>query len=116
MNFKHVTAAAAIAAALVGAASPAVAQYAEGVAAVVNDQVISSFDVRQRATLLLVSAGIQSTPEMMQRAQAQALRDLIDERLQLQETRGQYEITVDQADIDRRLADIARQNNTDLAG
>jgi len=116
MNFKHVTAAAAMAAALVGAASPAVAQYAEGVAAVVNDHVISTFDVRQRATLLLVSAGIQSTPEMQQRAAAQALRDLIDERLQLQETRGQYEIDVDAADIERRLADIARQNNTDVAG
>jgi len=89
MNWKHVTAAAALAAALAGAASPAAAQYAEGAAAIVNDHVISTFDVRQRATLLLVSAGIQSTPEMLQRAQAQALRDLIDERLQLQETHDQ---------------------------
>lgn len=116
MNLKHLTAAAALAAVLAGAASPAAAQYAEGVAAVVNDHVISTFDVRQRATLLLVSSGIQSTPEMMQRAQAQALRDLIDERLQLQETRGQYEITIEPAEIDRRIADIARQNNTDAEG
>jgi peptidyl-prolyl cis-trans isomerase SurA len=116
MNWKQVTAAAAIAAALAGAASPASAQYAEGVAAIVNDHVISTFDVRQRATLLLVSAGIQSTPEMQQRAQAQALRDLIDERLQLQETRDQYEITIAPEEINRRLEDIARQNNTDLAG
>jgi len=115
MNWKHVTAAAAMAAALAGAA-PAAAQYAEGVAAIVNDHVISTFDVRQRATLLLVSAGIQSTPEMMQRAQAQALRDLIDERLQLQETRDQFEIVVTPEEIDRRLADIAQQNNTDVAG
>lgn len=116
MNFKHLTAAAALAAALTGAASPAVAQNAEGVAAIVNDHVISTFDVRQRATLLLVSSGIQSTPEMMQRAQQQALRDLIDERLQLQETRGQFEITIEPAEIDRRIADIARQNNTDAEG
>jgi peptidyl-prolyl cis-trans isomerase SurA len=116
MNWKHVTAAAALAAALAGAASPAAAQYAEGVAAIVNDHVISTFDVRQRATLLLVSAGIQSTPEMLQRAQAQALRDLIDERLQLQETHDQYEITITPAEVDRRIADIARQNNTDVAG
>jgi len=116
MSWKNATAAAALAAALVGAASPAVAQYAEGVAAIVNDQVISTFDVRQRANLLLVSAGIQSTPEMMQRAQAQALRDLVDERLQLQETRDRYEITVSSQEIDRRIADIARQNNTDAEG
>lgn len=116
MNLKQATAAAAMAVALAGAASPAMAQYAEGVAAIVNDRVISTFDVRQRAALLLVSAGIQSTPEMMQRAQAQALRDLIDERLQIQETREKYNITVSSEEIDRRLTDIASQNNTDLAG
>jgi peptidyl-prolyl cis-trans isomerase SurA len=116
MNWKHVTAAAAMAAALAGAASPALAQYAEGVAAIVNDHVISTFDVRQRATLLLVSSGIQSTPEMLQRAQAQALRDLVDERLQLQETHDKYDITITPAEIDRRLTDIAQQNNTDIAG
>jgi peptidyl-prolyl cis-trans isomerase SurA len=116
MNVKQATAAAAMAVALAGAASPAMAQYTEGVAAIVNDRVISTFDVRQRAALLLVSAGIQSTPEMMQRAQAQALRDLIDERLQIQETREKYNITISSEEIDRRLTDIARQNNTDLPG
>lgn len=116
MRFKQVFAAAAFSAALAGVASPAAAQQVEGVAAIVNDQVISTFDVRQRAMLLLVSAGIQVTPEMQQRAQAQALRDLIDERLQLQETRERYDISISPAEIDRRLSDIARQNNTDLAG
>ncbi len=115
MNWKHLTAAAALAA-LAGAASPAAAQYAEGVAAVVNDQVISTYDVRQRANLLLVSAGIQSTPEMQQRAQAQALRDLIDERLQIYETRRTYEIVITPDEINRRLGDIASQNNTDIPG
>ncbi len=116
MSLKQAAATVAMAATLIGAASPAMAQYAEGVAAVVNDSVISTFDVRQRANLLLVSAGIQSTPEMLQRAQSQALNDLIDESLQLQETRQQYQITVDSADVDRRLLDIAGQNNTDIAG
>ncbi len=116
MNLKNLTAAAALAAALTGAASPAVAQNAEGVAAIVNDHVISTFDVRQRAMLLLISSGIQSTPEMMQRAQSQALRDLIDERLQLQETRDEFQITIEPAEIDSRIGDIARQNNTDADG
>ncbi len=107
-------AAAAIAAPLAAspiAASPAAAQSAEGVAAVVNDAVISTYDVRQRANLLLLSAGVQPTPEMQQRARSQALRELVDERLQLQETK-EYNITIAPDEISRRIADIARQNNT----
>ncbi|MGH8431593.1 MAG: peptidylprolyl isomerase, partial [Solimonas sp.] len=62
MNWKQVSAAAAVLAAALGAAPTAGAQNAEGVAAIVNDNVISTFDVRQRATLLLVSAGLERTP------------------------------------------------------
>ncbi len=110
MNWKHVSAAAALAAALC-ATGPATAQNAEGVAAIVNDQVISTFDVRQRATLLLISAGMQATPELQQRARAQALRDLVDERLQIEEA-GRFEIRIEPAQIDRRIADLASQNET----
>jgi peptidyl-prolyl cis-trans isomerase SurA len=113
MKLLNVAAAALMVA--LSSAAPASAQNAEGVAAIVNDAVISTFDVRQRATLLLVSAGIESTPEMQQRARAQALRDLIDERLQLQEA-AEFEILITPEQIDRRLADIARQNQTDLDG
>lgn len=105
------TAAAALAAAFAALASPAAAQLAEGVAAIVNDTVISTFDVRQRANLLLVSAGIQATPEMEQRARVQALRDLIDEHLQMQEA-AHFEVDVTREQIDRRIADIARSNQT----
>jgi peptidyl-prolyl cis-trans isomerase SurA len=115
MNWKRITAAAVISAALTGAASPATAQTTQGVAAVVNDRPISTFDVRQRASMLISSAGIDSTPEMEERARTQALRDLIDEQLQIQEA-ANYEITVSSEDLQRRLEDIARQNNTDLAG
>jgi peptidyl-prolyl cis-trans isomerase SurA len=115
MNFKQATAAAALAAALVGVATPAAAQFAEGVAAIVNDHVISTFDVRQRANLLIVSSGMQMTPEMQQRARAQALRDLVDERLQLDEA-AEFEIAITAEQVDRRLADIARQNRTTAEG
>jgi len=114
MNVKKFLAAVAVSAALAGAASPATGQ-AEGVAALVNDQVISTFDVRQRAGLLLLSAGIESTPEMMERARAQALRDLVNEALQLQEA-ARWNVVVSPEDIDRRIADIARGNETDIAG
>jgi peptidyl-prolyl cis-trans isomerase SurA len=115
MNWKQVSAATAFVAVLGGAVAPAAAQFAEGVAAIVNDSVISTFDVRQRANLLMVSAGIQPTPDMEQRARAQALRDLIDEHLQIQET-AEFEITVTPDQIERRLAEVARQNETTVVG
>lgn len=115
MNLKNISAAAAMATAMLGLATPAAAQLAEGVAAVVNDHVISTFDVRQRATLLIASAGLQSSQEMQNRARSQALRDLVDERLELDEA-ANFHIAITPQEIDRRLADIARQNNTDIAG
>lgn len=96
-------------------AQPVSAQLTEGVAAIVNDNVISTFDVRQRATLLLVSSGIQTTAEMQQRARTQALRDLVDEHLQMEEA-AHFHIDVTDAQVDRRIADIARQNQTTPEG
>lgn len=110
MKWKQACAAVALAAALAGTAAPASAQLAEGVAAIVNDAAISTYDVRVRANMLLVSAGIQSTPEMLERARAQALRDLIDEMLQLQET-SKFDVTVPPEQVDVRVDDIARSNN-----
>jgi peptidyl-prolyl cis-trans isomerase SurA len=102
--------AAAAALAAAAAAGQAAAQMNEGVAAVVNDDAISTYDVRQRSMLLLASSGIDATPDNLQRARGQALRDLIDERLQLQEAR-QFNITITPDYIDRTIAEIARQNN-----
>lgn len=113
MNWNTFSVAAALAAALTaawgGLAPPALAQFAEGVAVIVNDDAVSTFDVRQRANLLLVSAGVQPTQDLQQRARAQALNDLVDERLQLQET-ATFDIDVSDAEIDRQVADIARSN------
>lgn len=108
MNWKHGLAAAVLAAAL---QTPAAAQMAEGVAAIVNDEVISTYDVRQRASLLLASSAIEPSPENMQRAAQQALRDLVDERLQIQEA-ASYEISPTDAQINATLSDIARSNNS----
>jgi peptidyl-prolyl cis-trans isomerase SurA len=110
MNLKQVSAAAVLAAALT-IAPPALAQLAEGVAAIVNDHVISTFDVRQRANLLIVSAGMQSTPQLLERAGAQALRDLVDERLEEDEG-AKYTVNITDAQVTRRLDDLAQQNHT----
>lgn len=127
MKLKYVTAAAALAVAMLGLAAPvsaqnrqqpapqpAAAQNAEGVAAIVNDKVISTFDVRQRATMLLMFANLQPTPELLERARAQALRDLVDEQLQVDEA-AKFEITAAGDAIDRRMTDMATRADTTLA-
>ncbi|MFN3463016.1 MAG: peptidylprolyl isomerase [Terricaulis sp.] len=113
MNLKYLTAAAALAVASLGLAAPVNAQNAEGVAAIVNDKVISTFDVRQRAAMLLMFANLQPTPELLERARSQALRDLVDEQLQVAEA-SRFEITVAGDTIDRRMTDMAARSQMTL--
>ena len=89
---------------------PASAQTVEGVAAIVNDEVISQYDVRQRMRLILATTGVRPTEELLLRIQEQALDSLIDERLQLQQAR-EFEVDIEQGEIDEAMADLAQQNN-----
>lgn len=91
--------------------TPAAAQVQEGIAAIVNEDIITTFDVRQRAMLLLASSELEPTRENQQRAQVQALRDLIDETLQLQEA-AQFDVEVTEQQIDEAVADLAEQAGT----
>jgi peptidyl-prolyl cis-trans isomerase SurA len=61
------------------------AQNLQRIAAVVNDDVISVFDLDNRTALVLATSGLSDSSENRRRVQAQILRSLIDERLQLQE-------------------------------
>jgi peptidyl-prolyl cis-trans isomerase SurA len=85
----------------------------EGIIAIVNDQPISYSDVRERASLLLLSLGArQPTQDQIQQVTSQALDELIDEKLQLQEA-GEYEVEVSDADIQRSIEDMASQSGLD---
>lgn len=88
----------AIAAAVAFAPKPAAAQQMEGVAAVVNDEVISTYDVRQRVRLILAVTRMQPTPEVIAQVQAQALTALVDERIKLQQAR-EFELEVTETEI-----------------
>jgi peptidyl-prolyl cis-trans isomerase SurA len=88
----------------------------ERVVASVNDDIISSYDLTQRVRLLVVTAGIQPTNDDLQQIQADALRKLIEERLELQELRREereqkFTIIATDADIDDEIAGIAKANN-----
>jgi peptidyl-prolyl cis-trans isomerase SurA len=67
--------------------SPVDAEMGESVAAVVNDDIISSYDLVQRMRLLILTLRIQPTQENLPQIQQQALRSLVEERLKIQELR-----------------------------
>ncbi len=90
--------------------SPALAQSVQRIAAIVNDEVISGYDLQQRMSLVLSSSGLQPSPEALKRLEPQVLRTLVDERLQLQEAERQ-EIEVDTREIAEAIADIGARNN-----
>ena len=50
-----------------------------GIAAVVNDEIVSAYDVKLRQDIILSSAGIKPTKEARRRNRAQVLRALINE-------------------------------------
>src|SRR5687767_5693097 len=55
------------------------------IAAVVNDEIISVFDLVSRIRMVMMSSNIPDTPETRQKIAPQILRGLIDEKLELQE-------------------------------
>ncbi|MBL8834988.1 MAG: peptidylprolyl isomerase [Alphaproteobacteria bacterium] len=79
------------------------------IAAVVNDDIVSVYEVQARVRLLLVTSGLPPTPEMTQRLQGQVLRLLIDERLQLQEAQ-RLGITIQDGEIEQALRRIEEAN------
>jgi peptidyl-prolyl cis-trans isomerase SurA len=88
----------------------------ESVAAVVNDDIISSYDLMQRMRLLMVTSGMQPTQENLPQLEQEALRSLIDEHVQMQELRRvekSQKITIISTDkeIEEQIQDIAKGNN-----
>jgi peptidyl-prolyl cis-trans isomerase SurA len=80
------------------------------IAAIVNDEVISVFDLISRIRMVLISSSIPDTPENRQRIAAQVLRSLIDEKLELQEAKRQN-VTATDEEINKALEQIEKQNN-----
>jgi peptidyl-prolyl cis-trans isomerase SurA len=89
--------------------APPPARSTEGIAAVVNDDIISMSDLTARLQLALVSSGLPNTQETRQRLTPQVLRSLVDERLQLQEaTRANVSVT--DKEINEAFSKVAEQN------
>jgi peptidyl-prolyl cis-trans isomerase SurA len=88
----------------------------ESVAALVNDDIISTYDLAQRMRLLIATSGIQPSQETLPQFQQEALVSLIDERLQMQELKRvqkeqKVSIILTDDEVQEDLADMAKENN-----
>jgi peptidyl-prolyl cis-trans isomerase SurA len=79
------------------------------IVAVVNDEVISAQDLNDRLQLVTLTSGIPDSEQARGRLAPQVLRSLIEETLQLQEAE-RLDITVEDAETQRALANIAERN------
>jgi peptidyl-prolyl cis-trans isomerase SurA len=112
-------AASAQAAAVPAQAAPDVAplrNMSESVAAVVNDQIISTYDLAQRMRLLIATSGAQPTEQTLPQFQREALVSLVDERLQVIELRRvekeqKIDLIATNDEVDEELTGMAQQNN-----
>ena len=91
--------------------APAQAQQgAQRIVAIVNDESITAYDVEQRAKLILGPGEQRPSPEQMRRLATQVLRNMIDERLQMQEAK-RLGISVLPEEMSDAIERIERQNN-----
>ena len=87
-------------------------QNSQGVASVVNDFLISEYDVNQRVALFIATSGIREAPapEVLRQIRQQVLRALEDETLQLEEA-SKNKLTISKDDIDRAVQQVSMDNN-----
>ncbi|MEQ9198446.1 MAG: peptidylprolyl isomerase, partial [Rhodospirillales bacterium] len=80
------------------------------VAAVVNDDIISTLDLGSRVEMIVRSSSLPPTNEVRQRIAPQVLRTLIDEQLKLQEAK-RLDIAVTPSDISIATSVIEKRNS-----
>ncbi len=78
--------------------------------AVVNGDVVTSGDVSNRGRLFALSTGLPVTPEVLERLRPQVQKQLVDERLRLQEAQRR-KIAVSDREIAEAIAEIEQRNN-----
>jgi peptidyl-prolyl cis-trans isomerase SurA len=85
------------------------AQNIQRIAATVNDDVVSEYDLRSRLQVLISSTGLRPTQQLRKRLSQQVLRSLVDEKLQLQAAKKRN-IKASKRDMNRQIAELEKQN------
>ncbi len=81
-----------------------------GVVAVINDQIVSEYDLRQRLALVLSTSGQAPTAENKKKMRPQVLETLKTEKLELEEAQRKN-ITVSPPEVDKEIEGILKDNN-----
>jgi peptidyl-prolyl cis-trans isomerase SurA len=88
---------------------------ADAIAAVVNGDVITREEVVNRAKLFGLSTGLAITPDLLARLKPQLVRELIDERLKVQEIQHR-KIVVNDADVATAISTVEQRNGLPHGG
>ncbi len=86
-----------------------------GIAAVVNDDVISLYDLQARMMMLIVTSNQKDSPELRSRLSQQVLNNLIDEKLKMQEAK-RLDVNISPQDIEQAYEDMEASNNLPKGG
>jgi peptidyl-prolyl cis-trans isomerase SurA len=92
------------------AAKPATPPPDSAIVAVVNGDVISRGDVENRRRLFAISTGLPVTNDVLERLSGQVTRQLIDERLRLQEAQRRH-VVVQDREIAAAISEVEGRNN-----
>lgn len=98
-----------LALAAVLAGGDAAADQALRIAAIVNDEIISAYDLDARLQLIIGSSSLPRTPEVRARLAPEALRSLIDDRLRLQEAKRSG-VIVSEDELARAFKNLEHNN------
>jgi peptidyl-prolyl cis-trans isomerase SurA len=82
----------------------------EGIAVVVNQDVVTMSDVGDRLKLIAVSTGLPDTPELTQKLRPQIVEMLVEEQIKSQEAR-RLDLKTTPEEVTEAFGQIAAQNN-----
>ena len=90
-------------------AQSASAQGAHGISAIINDDIVTSRDLTQRVLFMMATTGAERNEETVTRMQKQALRNLVDEHIQMQESQ-KFDQSISDAEVNRSVANLFSRN------
>ncbi len=96
-----------------GFPNAAVTQQVQGIAAIVNNEIITGYDLNARIRFTLFSSGL--SPDLYKRIAPQVLGALIDEKLKLQEA-TRKKIRVPRKDLQRAIRSVEQRNKLPPGG
>lgn len=80
------------------------------IAAVVNEDIITLYDVQARVGLVMATSGLENSPDIQRRLVPQVVDALIEERLKMQEAR-RLKVKVSETEVRQAIDNIESRNN-----